>query len=116
MASLVLEDLRNTMLPSQVRRKLQTLPSDLNKIYDKILSQVDASCVEIAKFVLRLLVVARRPRTVQDLAMIRALGQGEWDENTICEPLVYLDTNSQTINLVHQSAKDYLTSIVSLSP
>jgi hypothetical protein len=26
----------------------------------------------------------------------------------VCEPIVFLDITSQTINLVHQSAKDYL--------
>ena len=55
--------------------------------------------------------------------MARALGSEEWDEYIIstadtlnelkddfkfCEPLVYLDDVIQTINLVHQSAKNYL--------
>ena len=122
-ASLVLDDLGKTKISSQVKQKLQTLPSDLNKVYDRILGQIDADCVNIAEFVLRWVVVARRPLKVGELAMARALGMGEWEENTIppedlldelkdgfkcCEPLVYVDGDNETINLVHQSAKDYL--------
>ncbi len=55
--------------------------------------------------------------------MARVLGEGEWEKNTIppedllnefkdvfkcCETLVYVDTDKDTVNLVHQSAKDYL--------
>ena len=125
--SLVVQDLAKTKIFSQVRKKLQELPSDLNKVYDRILSQIDAECEEIetAKLILRWVAVARRPLTVDELAMARALGQGEWEKNTIpskdlldelkdgfrsCEPLVYVDTDKDTVNLVHQSAKDYLLS------
>ena len=123
--SLVVQDLAKTKIFSQVRKKLQELPSDLNKVYDRILRQIDAECEEIetAKLILRWVAVARRPLTVDELAMARALGQGEWEKNTIppkdlldelrdgfrsCEPLVYVDTDKDTVNLVHQSAKDYL--------
>jgi hypothetical protein len=121
--SLVLDDLKRTKISSQVKRKLQILPPDLNKVYDRILDQIDADCVEIAGFILRWVVVARRPLTVEELAMARALGTEEWEGNTIppedhldelkdgfkcCGPLVYVDTDNETINLVHQSVKEYL--------
>ncbi len=121
--SLVLHDLKKAKITSQVRKKLRELPSDLNKLYNRILSQIDADCVEVAKLVLRWVAVARRPLTVKELAMVRALGTEEWEENTeppddlldalkdgfkCCEPLVYVDMAANTINLVHQSAKDYL--------
>ena len=121
--SLVVQDLAKTKIFSLVSKKLQELPSDLNKVYDRILNQIDAECEEIAKSVLRWVAVARRPLTVDELAMARALGQGEWEKNTVppedlldelkdgfkcCEPLVYIDTDKDTVNLVHQSAKDYL--------
>ncbi|KAL2047963.1 hypothetical protein ABVK25_011134 [Lepraria finkii] len=121
--SLVVQDLAKTKIFSLVSQKLQELPSDLNKVYDRILSQIDADCEEIAKLVLRWVAVARRPLTVDELAMARALSKGEWGKNTMppedlldelkdgfkcCEPLVYVDTNNDTVNLVHQSAKDYL--------
>ncbi|KAL9134421.1 MAG: hypothetical protein Q9175_004391 [Cornicularia normoerica] len=120
--SLVLHDLKKTRITSQVRQKLQELPSDLNKVYDRILGQIDADCEEIAKLILRWVAVAPRPLTMDELAMVCALGTGEWERNTMptkdtlyelrdgfqcCEPLVYV-TDNNTINLVHQSAKDYL--------
>ena len=121
--SLVLSILAKTWLRSQVRRKLQKLPEDLNKLYDKILSQIDRDCEEIAIFVFRWVAVARRPLTVKELAMARALSTPERKTDALtpddfaaqfediyrcCEPFVYLDTKRGTINLVHQSAKDYL--------
>ena len=120
--SLVLHDLKKTRITSQVRQKLQELPPDLNKVYDRILGQIDVDCEEIAKLVLRWVAVAPRPLTMDELAMVCALGTGEWERNTMptkdtlyelrdgfqcCEPLVYV-TGNDTINLVHQSAKDYL--------
>ena len=121
--SLVLGILGKTRAQSLVREKLQNLPEDLNKLYDRILSQIDRDCAEIAIFVFRWVAVARRPLTVKELAMARALSTSKRKIDTLppddfadefediykcCEPFVYLDTDHDTINLVHQSAKDYL--------
>ena len=121
--SLVLSILEKTTVQSLVRVKLQNLPEDLNKLYDRILSQIDRDCAEIAIFVFRWVAVARRPLTVKELAMARALSTSRWKFDTIppddfvaefediykcCEPFVYLDADRHTVNLVHQSAKDYL--------
>ena len=81
--SLVLDDLKKVKLHSQVIQKLQDLPSDLNKVYDRILSQIGADYMEIAKFVLSWVTIARRPLTVMELAVARALNIGEWKEDTI---------------------------------
>ena len=121
--SLVLHDLQKTKLASQATQKLKDLPADLNKVYDKILTLIDGDCKEIAIFVLRWVAVARRPLTVDELAMVCALDSKEHEDNKLpreglldefrdvykcCEPLVYVDTGNDVINLVHQSAKDYL--------
>ena len=121
--SLVLHDLQKTKLASQVAQKLKELPADLNKVYDKILTLIDADCKELAIFVLRWVAIARRPLTVDELAMICALDSKEREDNKLprkdllnefkdvykcCEPLVYVGTGNNFINLVHQSAKDYL--------
>jgi Cdc6-like AAA superfamily ATPase len=123
-AALVLDDIFKTTMPSKIRRKLQALPSSLAEVYSRILSNIDEDCTEDARFILQCVVVARRPLTVRELAMARALGSEEWNENTIppddfldelkddfkcCEPLLFLN-DDETVNLVHQSAKDYLLS------
>ena len=121
--SLVLHDLRMTKIFWKVAQKLETLPSGLYEVYDRILRLIDAECEEIAKKVLIWVAVARRPLTVDELAMAVALGMGGWKNRAIppedcldelkdcfrcCEPLVQVDDNTHTINLVHQSAKEYL--------
>ncbi len=121
--SLVLEDISKAAVLSQVRKRLQSLPSSLSEVYNQILDKIQKEDVENARFILQWVVTARRPLTIDELAMARALGSEGWDEYIIptadtlnelkdgfkfCEPLVYLDDVTQTINLVHQSAKDYL--------
>lgn len=123
--SLVLHDLKRTIIASQVTQKLSELPSNLNKVYDRILGLIETDCEEIAKLVLCWVSVARRPLTVDELAMALVLGTRKWEKGTrppeelvdemkdgfkCCEPLVYVDTDNHTVNLVHQSAKDYLLS------
>ena len=119
--SLVLEDLNRTKVQSLVRKKLLELPSDLNEVYDHILSQIEVDHVEIAVSILRWVAVAQRPLTVKELATARLME--DWEEDTApleenleefkddfrsCGPLVYFESGSGTINLVHQSAKEYL--------
>ncbi len=121
--SLILKDISETTVISKVRTKLQSLPSSLSEVYSRILNKIQEDDVGNARFILQWVVTARRPLTINELAMARALGPEGWDEYTIptadtlnelkddfkfCEPLVYLDDVTQTINLVHQSAKDYL--------
>ena len=121
--SLVLEDISKVTAVSMVRGKLQSLPSSLSEVYSRILDNIKKEDVENARFILSWVITARRPLTVDELAMARALGPEGWDKNIIptadtlnelkdgfkfCEPLVYLDDVTQTINLVHQSVKDYL--------
>ncbi len=121
--SLVLEDISKVTAFFMVRGKLQSLPLSLSEVYSRILDNIKKEDVENAKFILSWVITARRPLTVDELAMARALGPEGWDKNIIptadtlnelkdgfkfCEPLVYLDDVTQTINLVHQSVKDYL--------
>ena len=69
------------------------------------------------------MITAWQSLIIDELVMTRALGSEKWDKNIIlisdtlkeskddfkfCEPLVYLDSKIKTINLVHQSVKDYL--------
>ena len=123
--SLVVQDLEKVTISENITKKLENLPLGLNDVYDRILSQINADCEETAKLVLQWVAVARRPLTVDELAMARALGAEECEENIMppedlldelkdgfkcCEPLLYIDTENNTVNLVHQSAKDYLLS------
>ena len=121
-ASLVLDDISKAKTARKAREMLQVLPSSLSEVYNRILNNIEDEYRKEAILILRWVVIARRPLTVHELAMARALALPEWenkippadtleelkDDFRICEPLLYRDTESDTINLVHQSAKDYL--------
>jgi len=101
--SLILKDISETTVISKVRTKLQSLPSSLSEVYSRILNNIQEDDMGNARFILEWVVTARRPLTINELAMARALGPERWDKNTIptadtlnelkdgfkfCEPLV----------------------------
>ena len=121
--SLVVHDLDRTLLQRRVREKLSRLPADLNRLYDSFLLKISPDDTYISKSVLQWVVTARRPLTVRELAIARLLDLGKWTKDTepsedellefendyrCCEPLIRIDPRHNTINLTHQSAKDYL--------
>ncbi|KAI9854824.1 MAG: hypothetical protein M1813_000840 [Trichoglossum hirsutum] len=123
--ALVIGVLKKLTLPSLVEEKLQRLPLDLSGAYDMALCQVHADCEKIVEIVLCLVVAARRPLKTEELAMASALVPGGRGDNIIpptnslyrlsdrfgcCEPLIYIDAETETVNIFHQSTKDYLLS------
>ena len=124
-ASLVLNDIFKVNTASKVRNKLKELPISLRATYDAILSNIEREDIQKAILLLRWVVVARRPLSVSELAMVGFLEdkeqnhqnypskaiQAEYAEDfACCGSLLYRDGKTDTINLVHQSAKDYLLS------
>ena len=122
-ASLVLNDLGKTVSNGDISKKLARLPSTLYEVYDQILADIRGENIENTVLILRLLVAARRPLNVGELAMacILALDQDDgeidlsedlWEDRKdvfqCCGALVYRDLKSDTINFIHQSVKDYL--------
>ena len=121
--SLAINDISMTKSISEVRKKLYSLPSSLSEVYSRTLNNIQEQDMEIARFILQWVVTARRPLTVDELAMGCALGPEQWDKDTVptadtldnlkdgfkfCMPLLYLDSVTSTIHLAHQSIKDYL--------
>lgn len=80
--SLVLNELKKTP-ESRIQRRLQERPSELYRIYDKILSQVEGGCEDIVKSVLCWVVVARRPLKIREVATICHLSSQEYKNNAI---------------------------------
>ncbi|KAJ9144492.1 NACHT and Ankyrin domain protein [Pleurostoma richardsiae] len=121
-ASLLLKDISQSETSRKARKKLDDLPSDLHDVYKRILENIkddsnDAMCI------LQWVAVSRRPMTLRELATVQALATEEWQNSAprsedvdefldgykTCGPLLYYDEGTDTINLVHHSAKDYLT-------
>lgn len=120
--SFVLKDLTKSR-NYEVKSKLANLPSGLDEVYDRILRQIEPSQVETAIFVLQWVVVAQRPLTTTELATAYGTQKGVWESGPLppsfqieelmdlyqsCESLLFIDPEKQTVNLVHQSLKDYL--------
>jgi hypothetical protein len=121
-AALVFKDISDAKYPpSMVWAKLDKLPSTLTEVYDEILESIEQDCKDIAMFIFQLVAIARRPLTTRELAMARAIhlnpsapSKDELEvlrfDYTCCKSLLEHDPGTDTVNLVHQSAKDYLLS------
>jgi ankyrin repeat protein len=127
--SLVLEDIVSAETTKAAREKLRTLPAGLSQTYTRILDSI--SDREHAMTILRWIAVSRSPMTVAELATVQYLHIENWEGNTApsnhdvadyldgyraCGPLLFLDTQKNTVNLIHQSAKDYLLALDASSP
>lgn len=125
-AALVIHDIATVKMASKVRNKLKKLPVSLRDVYDGILSSIGKDYIQDAILLLRWVVIAHRPLTVSELSIVGFLSDTERNHQNYptraiqaeyadwfrcCEPLLYRDIKTDTINLVHQSAKDYLLSL-----
>lgn len=126
-AALVLGDIATTTMDLIAKEKLGSMPESLSEVYQKILESLKGDDRRYAAFVLRWIVASRRPMRVKELATAAALyGPHRWERDTLppdafvhlhrdvfkcCGPLLYHDLDDDTVNLVHQSAKDYLTAM-----
>lgn len=123
--SLVLMDISKAKRSDAVSQKLHKLPRDLNEIYVRILRDIDDDDVSDARFILQCVTAAMRPLTVQELTIAWMIGKGSWIEDhaprpddiseyendwKCCGPILRLDSDGETrtVNLIHQSAKDFL--------
>ena len=122
-AWLVLDDISNIQITSKVRDRLEKLPTNLVEAYDRILRGIRDEDREDAICIIHWVTMARRPLTTLELATAQTLHHNIVGENTFpseanleefqdgykcCEPLLYLDRETKTINFIHQSVKEYL--------
>jgi ankyrin repeat protein len=114
-----------TKTMQQVQRKLEAMPTDLYKIYDRILREITEEDLDDAKNLLHCVIAAKRPLHVAGLTEAHAFMLPDWpktlaeledaannlaDSYKICGSLLFVDTQDNTVNFIHQSAKDYLLS------
>ncbi|OBT84478.1 hypothetical protein VE02_06420 [Pseudogymnoascus sp. 03VT05] len=121
--SLVLGEMDERDTQGNITDLLDKLPLGLPETYERILRNIKSAHGNDASFILRIIFIARRPLTVNELATICLLGLGTYDETTLptrrdlnrwrreylcCGAFLKLDEENQTVHLVHQSAKDFL--------
>jgi ankyrin repeat protein len=132
--SLACAELKKTFKTNgNIRRALDRLPRGLAEMYTQILDKAfadDASDgAEITKEILKAVLVAIRPLTLYELAVAANIPKEDWNDGSSlkeyvsqCRSLLTVRTDVErkngrgvliqntTVHLVHQSAKDFLTS------
>jgi hypothetical protein len=120
---LVLSELKTTTdsSPFAIRKKLNSIPKSLPDLYNRILLNIKVDDAEAAKNILRWVVWAERPLTLQELTISITIrpehrSTSELSEMMRCDlqsdlqsilgPLINI--RNGFVHLVHQSAKDYL--------
>jgi ankyrin repeat protein len=113
--------------PKHIRQKLKELPKDITALYVSILNQINAEYEVKARMILQWIVYAARPLTLKELAIAIAVTpvhtslEDMYDDmeldleqllHVIFGPFLVVGSN-RTVNLVHQSAKDFLFDISS---
>jgi len=103
---------------TELEDALDEFPPGLDRMYDRMLLQIDARRKEIAAKVLLWVVMAVRPLTLSELGTaieldIKCRGDFSIDQVTRdqvvnCGSLLSIDSETDQVRLIHQSAKDYL--------
>ncbi|KAK7427631.1 hypothetical protein QQZ08_005906 [Neonectria magnoliae] len=131
-ASFMLDEIATATTTKSARDKLSRMPASLEESYERMLNDIPDEDKKDAALIFQWVVVSRRPMTTVELATVMTLNspkpwnskaapQGEDVEEQLdlyksCRQLLYLDTTDDTVNLIHQSAKDYLTTLHHSSP
>lgn len=94
-----------------VKEKLQDVPPSLDKIYERMFSQIISSdSAEICKSILAVTTTVLRPITLDELQVFVNISEDALDalEDIIRLCGSFLSVQDNTIFLIHQSAKDFL--------
>ncbi|KAJ9480589.1 hypothetical protein VN97_g12962, partial [Penicillium thymicola] len=121
---LAIDDIRTAFKRSlrPAENSVTLIPPSVNAAYEKILSRVPADGMDTVKKILEIIVVARRPLTIGEMAV--ALGIATYSEarTTIQAALdpthlqrklrqlcgLFVFTNNSKIYLIHQTAREFL--------
>ena len=113
--SLTIQELEATTSEEQVLKVLDSVPEGMDDVYSRILSRLSATPrnVDLARTILRWVVCATRPLSVEELQEAIKLDIRETPHNlekdagTICGHLIYVD-NKQRVQVAHQTVRAYL--------
>ncbi|CAI7613127.1 unnamed protein product [Penicillium viridicatum] len=121
---LAIDDIRATLKHSlrPGENSITLVPSSVNAAYEKILCRVPVNEMDIVKKVLEIIVAARRPLTIQQMAIAlgiatisdpQTIRQAELDPVQLEEKLrqlcgLFVFTNNSKIYPIHQTAREFL--------
>ncbi|KAL4802471.1 hypothetical protein BDV18DRAFT_154179 [Aspergillus unguis] len=122
LAHLQIETLSRLHSPRQIRKAMDTLPSDLEGFYSEAIKRIekqgDADC-HFIKRAMSFIFCARRPLTVDELCHALAVEEGDSElyEDALPLPedlvgssagLIRVDSKSKVIGLAHHTLQEYL--------
>ena len=115
---------RRVLLSSDIEMISSQLPSDLASLYRHLLSSIPKDDQAVAARMLRLLVASDRPLTGEEFGIMMTIGPEHRSASSLTNDRLLFDDGSaraalgplvrvhgSTIELVHQSLKDYLISL-----
>ncbi|CAG8312963.1 unnamed protein product, partial [Penicillium salamii] len=121
---LAIDDIRATLKHSlrPGEHSITLVPSSVNAAYEKILCRVPVNEIDVVKKVLEIIVAARRPLTIQEMAIAlgiatisdpQTIRQAELDPVQLEGKLrqlcgLFIFTNNSKIYLIHQTAREFL--------
>ena len=110
----VINELSKKKTCTEVFETLRALPRGLPAIYSRMLLQIERSRRRTSSVIIRWVTMAVRPLTLQELAAaigiqssaLLTIEQAVRDQVALCG--FFLNVSKQEVDLVHQSARDYL--------
>jgi hypothetical protein len=121
---LAIDDIRTTFKDSlrPAEDLITLIPPSVNTAYEKILCRVPAGLMDRVKKVLEIIVAARRPLTIQEMAMALGIATSSGSQTTKqagLDPIgldgklrrwcgLFVFTNNSKIYLIHQTAREFL--------
>ncbi|MCJ1355983.1 MAG: hypothetical protein MMC33_005977 [Icmadophila ericetorum] len=113
--SLVVQELEEAHSEQRVHEILDSVPPEIDELYSRIMDQLLAkpANAELAKAILRWVVCASRPLSVEELREALKLDTGQMllkldkSAGAICGNLVYVDNQSR-VQIAHQTVKEFL--------
>ncbi|KAJ5999891.1 hypothetical protein N7481_000300 [Penicillium waksmanii] len=121
---LAMDDIKNTFENSlrPAEESIRLIPASVNAAYNKILSRIPFEQVDTVRKILQIVVAARRPLTIREMAMAlgiaicpqsRTAADAEIDPVHLDQKLrrlcgLFVFTNNSKIYLVHQTAREFL--------
>ncbi|KAJ5703568.1 purine and uridine phosphorylase [Penicillium malachiteum] len=121
---LALDDIRstfkNSLRPGEA--SIRMIPTTVNAAYEKILSRVPSSELDVVRKALQMIVAARRPLTVAEMAValgiatcldLQTVSEARLDASLIGKKLrrlcgLFVFVNNSKIYLIHQTAREFL--------
>ncbi|KAG5769174.1 hypothetical protein H9Q72_003517 [Fusarium xylarioides] len=91
----------------QIAETVKDIPVGLYPIFGRMLNQIDPKYRHVSATILKWIVIAMRPLTLEELAYaIESDIEQMEDRISICQPLLRINDNQ--VLFIHQSAKEYL--------